>query len=118
MTGERAGHDRHASHSDAMLRDRFWWILAFTIPVVIWSGDIQHWLGYTTPSFPGSKWIPPVFGTMIFFYGGLVFLRGALGELADRKPGMMLLGEPNLQSRPSRNACETHDWTRILEGCD
>jgi len=28
---------------------------------------------------------------MIFFYGGLVFLRGALGELADRKPGMMLL---------------------------
>jgi len=74
-----------------MFRDRFWWSLAFTIPVVIWSDDIQHWLGYTTPSFPGSKWIPPVFGTMIFFYGGLVFLRGALGELADRKPGMMLL---------------------------
>src|ERR1700739_906410 len=74
-----------------MFRDKFWWSLAFTIPVVIWSGDIQHWLGYTTPSFPGSKWIPPVFGTMIFFYGGLVFLRGALGELADRKPGMMLL---------------------------
>jgi Cu2+-exporting ATPase len=59
--------------------------------VVIWSGDIQLWLGYTTPSFPGSKSIPPVFGTMILFYGGLVFLRGALGELADRKPGMMLL---------------------------
>ena len=91
MAGERAGHDRHASHSVAMFRDRFWWSLAFSIPVVIWSGDIQHWFGYTTPSFPGSKWIPPVFGTMIFFYGGLVFLRGALGELADRKPGMMLL---------------------------
>ena len=91
MVREYAGHERHASHSAAMFRDRFWWSLAFTIPVVIWSDDIQHWLGYTTPSFPGSKWIPPVFGTMIFFYGGLVFLRGALGELADRKPGMMLL---------------------------
>ena len=91
MAGERAGHERHASHSVAMFRDRFWWSLAFTIPVVIWSGDIQLWIGYTTPSFPGSKSIPPVFGTMILFYGGLVFLRGALGELADRKPGMMLL---------------------------
>ena len=91
MAGECAGHERHASHSVAMFRDRFWWSLAFTIPVVIWSGDIQLWIGYTTPSFPGSKSIPPVFGTMILFYGGLVFLRGALGELADRKPGMMLL---------------------------
>ena len=91
MAGEHAGHERHESHSVAMFRDRFWWSLAFTIPVVIWSGDIQLWLGYTTPSFPGSKSIPPVFGTMILFYGGLVFLRGALGELADRKPGMMLL---------------------------
>src|SRR4029077_11330559 len=62
MVREYAGHERHASHSAAMLRDRFWWSLAFSIPVVIWSDDIQHWLGYTTPSFPGSKWIPPVFG--------------------------------------------------------
>src|SRR6202008_3528839 len=65
--------------------------LSFTFRVLIWSGDVQHWLGYTTRSLPGSKWIPPVFGTVIFIYGGLVFLRGALGELADRKPGMMLL---------------------------
>jgi P-type Cu2+ transporter len=73
MAGEHAGHDRHASHSVAMFRDRFWWSLAFTIPVVIWSGDIEHWLGYTTPSFPGSKWIPPVFGTIIlFFYEALL----------------------------------------------
>ena len=91
MAGEHAGHERHASHSVAMFRDRFWWSLASTVPVVVWSGDIQHWLGYTPPSFPGSKWIPPVFGTIVFLYGGLVFLRGALGEVADRKPGMMLL---------------------------
>ena len=30
-------------------------------------------------------------GTLIFGYGGVVFLRGAAGELADRTPGMMTL---------------------------
>jgi P-type Cu2+ transporter len=32
-----------------------------------------------------------VLGTLIFAYSGVVFLRGALGELADRTPGMMTL---------------------------
>jgi Cu2+-exporting ATPase len=74
-----------------MFRDKFWLSFALTIPVVLWSSDVQHWLGYTAPSFPGSNWIPPILGTVIFFYGGLVFIRGARNELADRKPGMMTL---------------------------
>jgi Cu2+-exporting ATPase len=74
-----------------MFRDKFWLSFALTIPVVLWSSDVQHWLGYTAPSFPGSSWIPPILGTVIFFYGGLVFIRGARNELADRKPGMMTL---------------------------
>jgi len=84
-------HDRHAGHSVAVFRDKFWWTLSLTIPSVAWSADIQHWLGYTAPTFPGSKWIPAIFGTIVFAYGGIVFLRGARGELADRKPGMMTL---------------------------
>ena len=84
-------HDRHAGHSVAMFRDKFWLSFALTIPVVLWSSDVQHWLGYTAPSFQGSNWIPPILGTVIFFYGGLVFIRGARNELADRKPGMMTL---------------------------
>jgi len=64
---------------------------ALTIPVVLWSPDVQHWLGYTAPSFPGSKFIPPLLGTGVFLYGGLVFVRGAVSELADHKPGMMTL---------------------------
>jgi Cu2+-exporting ATPase len=91
MGGQHAGHDHHAGHSVAMFRDKFWWTLIFTIPVVVWSADIQHWLGYSAPSFPGSKWIPAIFGTGVFAYGGSVFLHGARGELADRKPGMMTL---------------------------
>src|SRR5207302_879998 len=85
------GRDRHAGHSVAMFRDRFWLSLALTIPVVFWSTDVQHWLGYTAPSFPGSKFIPAILGTVVFLYGGLVFIRGAWGELADHKPGMMTL---------------------------
>jgi P-type Cu2+ transporter len=45
----------------------------------------------TAPSFSGSKWIPPILGTVVLVYGGIVFLRGAHRELADRKPGMMTL---------------------------
>jgi len=74
-----------------MFRDKFWLSFALTIPVVFWSTDVQHWLGYTAPSFPGSKFIPAVLGTVVFVYGGLVFIRGAWGELADHKPGMMTL---------------------------
>src|SRR6202163_3289863 len=91
MSEIHGSHDRHAGHSVAMFRDKFWLSFALTIPVVVWSTDIQHWLGYTAPSFSGSKFIPAILGTVIFVYGGLVFIRGAWGELADHKPGMMTL---------------------------
>jgi Cu2+-exporting ATPase len=96
-SGPHSGHDmpaehgRHDRHSVAMFRDKFWLSFALTIPVVFWSTDVQHWLGYTAPSFPGSKFIPAILGTVVFVYGGLVFIRGAWGELSDRKPGMMTL---------------------------
>ena len=74
-----------------MFRDKFWLSFALTVPVVFWSVDVQHWLGYTAPSFPGSKLIAPILGTIVFVYGGLVFISGAWSELADHKPGMMTL---------------------------
>ena len=46
-------------------------------------------LGYTLP--PGTGWISPVFGTVVFLYGGWPFLTGAVAELRARQPGMMLL---------------------------
>src|SRR5229473_5281598 len=91
MSDIHGGHERHAGHSVATFRDRFWLSLALTIPVVFWSTDVQHWLGYTAPSFPGSEFIPAIFGTVVFVYGGLVFIRGAWSELADHTPGMMTL---------------------------
>ena len=85
------GHDTHAGHSVAMFRDKFWLSLALTIPVVLLSEDIQTWFGYSIPVVPGIEYLPAILGTVIFVYGGIVFLRGAQGELADRKPGMMTL---------------------------
>jgi Cu2+-exporting ATPase len=84
-------HGQHAGHSTAMFKDRFWLTLALSVPVVYFSPMFGHLLGYTAPQFPGSAWIPPVLGTVIFLYGGQPFLLGGLNELKARRPGMMLL---------------------------
>jgi P-type Cu2+ transporter len=85
------GHDKHAGHSVAMFRDRFWISLLLTIPTLIWGHMLPQALGYTPPAVPGARWIPAAFGTAVFFYGGWVFVQGAIRELQDRLPGMMTL---------------------------
>lgn len=84
-------HDKHAGHSVAMFKDKFWISFLLTIPVLAYSEMIQHWLGFTPPSFPGSQYVPFVLSTVIFFYGGMVFIKGAWGELKAKLPGMMTL---------------------------
>ncbi|SEA44988.1 heavy metal translocating P-type ATPase [Pelagibacterium halotolerans] len=88
---DASGHDKHAGHSVSMFRDKFWLSLALTIPTVIWEPMIQDWFGYTAPPFPGSAFIPAFFGTVVFTYGGRVFLNSAIGELKAQLPGMMTL---------------------------
>jgi len=86
-----SGPDTHAGHSLARFRNRFWTSLLLTIPTLVWGEMIPRALGFTPPAVPGARWIPPVFGTAVFLYGGLVFLQGAWRELADGAPGMMTL---------------------------
>jgi Cu2+-exporting ATPase len=74
-----------------MFRDRFWLSLLLTIPTLIWGHMLQGALGYTAPVFSGSRWIPALFGTAVFLYGGTPFIRGAAREIRDRLPGMMTL---------------------------
>lgn len=85
------GHDKHAGHSVEMFRRRFWVCLVLTVPALVWEPMLQDWFAYTAPEVPGHQYIPAVFGTIVFVYGGLVFLEGAGRELADRNPGMMTL---------------------------
>ena len=85
------GHDRHAGHSVAMFRDKFWLSLLLTLPTLAWGHMLQNVLGYSAPTFPGSRFIPALFGTAVFAYGGVPFLKGAVGEIKARSPGMMTL---------------------------
>jgi Cu2+-exporting ATPase len=68
--GHKESHDKHEGHGVAMFRDRFWVSFALTLPVVFLGETVQGWLGYTAPTFPGSGWVSPMLGTVIFIYGG------------------------------------------------
>jgi Cu2+-exporting ATPase len=82
------GHGGHGDHA-AMYRARFWWSLALAAPVVAFSSMFADLVGYDLPA--GTAWVAPVFGTILFAYGGWPFLEGAVAELRARQPGMMLL---------------------------
>lgn len=91
-----AGHGDHKNHADhtgheAMFRRRFWVCLLVSIPVLAYSMTIQDWLGFRAPAFPGSEWITPLFSVGVFAYGGVPFLRMAVPEVRNRRPGMMML---------------------------
>jgi Cu2+-exporting ATPase len=74
-----------------MFKSKFWITLLLTLPVLAYSEHIQTWLRFTPPSFLGSEYVPFVLSSVIFIYGGLVFVKGAVGELKTRRPGMMTL---------------------------
>ena len=88
--GHAHGHGGHADHAE-IYRRRFWVTLILAVPVVVYSEMIQDWFGFTAPQFAGDGLVAPVLGTVIFVYGGWVFLAGAVDELRRRAPGMMLL---------------------------
>ena len=88
--GGHGGHDKHAGHSPEIFKRRFFICLILTLPVLYFSTQLQNWLGYQAITFPGSNWVNPILGIIIYFYGGWVFLRGAWRELHS-KVGMMTL---------------------------
>jgi Cu2+-exporting ATPase len=87
---DHSAHD-HSAHDPAQFRRKFWLSLLLTIPTLVFSHGLQDILGLSGPRFPGSQYIPAVFGLAIFVYGGWVFLAGAVHELRMRQPGMMTL---------------------------
>lgn len=62
-----------------------------TIPILFYSKGFQELLGFKVPGFYGSALITPLLSIVLYFYGGLFFLKGSLGELRIKKPGMMSL---------------------------
>ena len=86
-----AGHDKHAGHSVAMFRDKFWIVAAPDAADARLGAHAPERARVSRAALPGSAWIPALFGTAVFVYGGWPFLQGAWRELSDRLPGMMTL---------------------------
>ncbi|XKH53051.1 heavy metal translocating P-type ATPase [Citricoccus nitrophenolicus] len=84
---EHGGHD-HSHHVD-QFRRLFWIMLVVGLPVVATSPMFGMILGYEVPGW--AAWIAPVLGTVMYVWGGRPFLTGAVDELRQRQPGMMLL---------------------------
>ena len=85
-----AGFDKHAGHHTPDFLKRFWISLALTVPVLLLSHMIQQWLGFTI-AFNGDKYVLLVLGSIIYFYGGMPFFKGFLGEVKAGAIGMMTL---------------------------
>ena len=87
-----ASHEGHGSHSSGIsdFKKRFYVVLVLTIPIMLLSEMIQHWLNIHI-AFPGSKYILLTLSSIVFFYGGWPFLKGLVAEIRVKNPGMMTL---------------------------
>src|SRR3990172_8473084 len=91
---EHGGHSRseHEGHTIEGFKKRFWISIAFTIPILILSPMIQHFLGLKVSlRFNGDIYALFALSSFVFFYGGYPFLKGLFNELKKKQPGMMTL---------------------------
>ncbi|MDR2037757.1 MAG: copper-translocating P-type ATPase [Bacteroidales bacterium] len=80
------GHMMHMGN----LKKKFWISLMLAVPIII----LSPMMGIDLPfqlHFPGSDWVVLVLASVLFFYGGKPFLRGAVMEIKDKSPAMMTL---------------------------
>ena len=92
------GHDPHQGMSEhdhhammiADFKKRFYVVLALTIPIMLLSTMIQHFMGVNW-QFTGSSYILFALSSVVFIYGGWPFLTGLASEVKAKNPGMMFL---------------------------
>jgi Cu2+-exporting ATPase len=84
------GHNKHAGHHTEDFLKRFWICLAITVPVLLLSHMIQQWFGFEL-RFAGDKYVLLILSSVIYFYGGMPFLKGMVSEIKDIAIGMMTL---------------------------
>jgi copper-(or silver)-translocating P-type ATPase len=83
-------YDKHAGHHTSDFLKRFWICVVITIPLLLLSHMIQQWLHFII-AFKGDNYVLLVLGTVIYFYGGMPFLKGMIGEIRSKNVGMMTL---------------------------
>jgi Cu2+-exporting ATPase len=86
------GHnfDKHEGHTTEMFAKRFWISLILTLPVVFYSELFQKLLNIQIP-FIGLGYVIFILSSIVFFYGGWIFIKGAYKEIKARTIGMMTL---------------------------
>ena len=90
-TGSAHHHEDHARMA-ADFRKRFWVSLALTLPILALSPMLQSLVGLRQAfGFPGDVYVLFGLSTAVFVYGGWPFLKGFVGEVKARRPGMMTL---------------------------
>lgn len=88
---DKAQHDKHKGHKTNIFKMKFWVSFFLSIPIIFYAEVVQEFFGYRPPAFSGSDYIPIVLASVIFFYGGWVFIISAYRELKAKLPGMMTL---------------------------
>lgn len=83
-------HDKHAGHHTEDFLKRFWTCLIVTIPILLLSKMIQHWIGFEI-KFTGANYLLLALSTFLYVYGGMPFLKGMVSEIKDKAIGMMTL---------------------------
>lgn len=83
-------YNKHEGHHTHDFLKRFWISLIITVPILLLSHMIQHWLGFSF-KFAGDNYVLLALGTVVYLYGGAPFLRGMIGEIKAKAIGMMTL---------------------------
>ncbi len=88
---EMPEHNKHAGHNIGSFLQKFWVVLVLTVPILGYSEVIEKAFNLTLPHFVGYEYLLLMLGSIVFFYGGWVFLVSAWRELKAKLPGMMTL---------------------------
>ncbi len=87
--GEHEGHTMPMTMIEDF-KKRFYVVLILTMPIMLLSQMIQHWLNIDW-HFTGDKYVLFGLSTVVFFYGGLPFFKGLIDEVKAKNLGMMFL---------------------------
>ena len=83
--------NKHAGHHIEAFKKKFFVSLVLTIPIVLYSDIVQILFNWQPPQFPGWQFLVPILSSIIFFYGGWIFIESARKEINAKLPGMMTL---------------------------
>ncbi len=87
----KAASGKHVGHSTVAFLRKFWIVSALTIPILAYSEIAEKIFIWQIPRFPRYEYVILFLASIVFFYGGWVFIAGAYRELREKLPGMMTL---------------------------